>query len=131
VHFLDLASHRDAAIAHNRYQLKGLHAQEHLRLYIYCTLQESSSSSAATQLPKGFPVILMHDAADSCHVGDSVEITGLLLLQLQGAVSSGEPVVLLLGYCSVLALCTPCSICAALGRLKVACDLSTLVQWQS
>ena len=51
-------------------------------------MQESSGNAAAA-LPKGFPVILMHDLADCCQVGEGVEVTGTLLLQLQGAVATG------------------------------------------
>lgn len=31
----------------------------------------------------------MHDLADCCQVGEAVEVTGTLLLQLQGSVASG------------------------------------------
>lgn len=52
-------------------------------------MQESGRTAAAAQLPKGLPVLLLHELADSCQVGDRVEVTGILLLQMQGAVSSG------------------------------------------
>ena len=53
------------------------------------TFMQEGSGNAAASLPKGFPVILMHDLADCCQVGEAVEVTGALLLQLQGSVASG------------------------------------------
>ena len=52
-------------------------------------VQENGGSAAAARLPKGFPIVLLHELADSCQVGDDVEVTGILQLQLQGTVVSG------------------------------------------
>ena len=52
-------------------------------------MQEGNSSSNVGQQPKGFPVLLLHDLADCCRVGEVVEVTGVVLLQLQGALASG------------------------------------------
>jgi DNA replicative helicase MCM subunit Mcm2 (Cdc46/Mcm family) len=52
---------------------------------------QEGNGNAAASLPKGFPVILMHDLADCCQVGEAVEVTGTLPLQLQGNVASGAP----------------------------------------
>ena len=61
-----------------------------LHVVIAACLQEHSSSSVG-QLPRGLPVFLMHDMADCCHVGDCVEITGVVVLQPQGPLATGAP----------------------------------------
>lgn len=52
-------------------------------------LQDKESSEGRSKLPQGFPVILLHDLVDGAQVGDSVEVTGVILQQVLGAVPNG------------------------------------------
>jgi hypothetical protein len=57
--------------------------------YLSWLLQENGCSLSAGHLARGFPVLLLHDLADCCQVGDIVEVTGMVVLQLQSSLGSG------------------------------------------
>jgi DNA replicative helicase MCM subunit Mcm2 (Cdc46/Mcm family) len=52
-------------------------------------VQASNYNAAAAQMPHGFPVVLMHELADCCQVGDEVEVTGVIVQQAQGTMAAG------------------------------------------
>jgi DNA replicative helicase MCM subunit Mcm2 (Cdc46/Mcm family) len=57
--------------------------------YQEIALQASSYNASAAQMPRGLPVVLMHELADCCQVGDEVEVTGVIVQQAQGALAPG------------------------------------------
>lgn len=55
-------------------------------------MQDATSAEGKTRLPRGFPVVLLHDLVESCQVGDRVEVTGAILQQAQAPLpSNGAP----------------------------------------
>jgi DNA replicative helicase MCM subunit Mcm2 (Cdc46/Mcm family) len=52
-------------------------------------VQASNYNAAAAQMPRGFPVVLMHELAGCCQVGDEIEVTGIIVQQAQGAIAAG------------------------------------------
>ena len=41
------------------------------------------------RLPQGLMAVLMHDLADTCQVGDAVEMTGVILHRFSGSIGGG------------------------------------------